>query len=101
MLKWLWEYGDQREIARSIPQLDPQKLSATFDDLERDSGELLEGDSSVDVTKGLAQKKCLSQDLLRLLNAFDDVFKPRIKLDKSTGCDHDIAWQKWDIAFQV
>ena len=101
LLKWLWEYGDQREIARSIPQLDPQKLNKIFGDPGSDRGRLLQGGSSVGGTEGLVQMDCLNQELLRLLNTFDDIFKPRIKLDKSAESDHETAWQKWDIVFQV
>ena len=36
MLRWLWEHGDEREIARSIPQLDPRRLRALVDEKDRD-----------------------------------------------------------------
>ena len=52
-------------------------------------------------TEGHAQTKSLGQELLCLFNFFDDVFKPRIKLDKSAKGEHETAWQKWDIKFQV
>ena len=101
MVEWLWEYGDQFEIARSIPQLDPQRLGKIFGTSKNDDGNYAMGETLICAARGIVPEECIGDELLRLFNAFGDVFKPRIKLNKSPVRDQETEWQRWDIAFQV
>ena len=95
MFEWLWEYGDQFEIARSIPQLDPQKVSQIFDMPENHDTHQVMGETLKISGKGLSDR------ILCLFSTFDDVFKPRIKLDRNVNRDQEKEGEKWDIKFQV
>ena len=112
MLQWLWEHGDKREIARSIPQLDPQILRALVD--EKDSG--MESDQmNIDgLTKSQGQNEDSSIRIARKAFAMGDIavaiyealvafliFKPSLHQDTPCHSDGNMGHQEWHISFQV
>ena len=112
MLQWLWEHGDKREIARSIPQLDPQTLRALVD--ERDNEIEINQMSTDEFTKSQGQDDDLSIRMARKAFAMGDIavgiyealaafpiFKPSLHQDTPSHSHSDMRHQKWHISFQV
>ena len=111
MLHWLWEHGDRREIARSIPQLDPQRLRALVDgkDSEIESDQMdTDGltDSLVrndDVSIRIAKKAFAMGDIARgmyeALVAFQ-IFRPSLHQGWPSLSPAGVGHQKWLITFR-
>ena len=116
MLQWLWEYGDRCQIARSLPQLDPQKLSVIHNDSDTPSaGSQADGHAHTDVdaqgtddtfhsTIGAARralaKNRTGEGMYKLLLAFQN-FKPSLQWDRSYAWNADGGYEKWHISFSV
>ena len=116
MLEWLWEYGDRCQIARSLPQLDPQKLSVIQNDSDIVSdGSQADGHAHTGVdeqgTDGAfyatirAARRSLAKNgtgegMYKLLLAFQD-FKPSLHWDRSSAWHADVGYEKWNISFSV
>lgn len=116
MLQWLWEYGDRCQIARSIPQLDPQKLSAIHDDSDiANNGSQVDGHTSTDIAAQdtddsfystiRAARRALANNgtgegTYKLLLAFPN-FKPGLHWDRSSAWYADVGYEKWHISFSV
>ena len=112
MLQWLWEHGDKREIARSIPQLDPQRLRALVDgkDSEMESNQMnTDGltDSQVqheDFSIRIARKALAMEDigkgLYEMLLAFQ-IFEPSLHQGRSSDSHAGVEHQRWHISFLV
>ena len=112
LLQWLWEHGNKREIARSIPQLDPQTLRALVDEnyskVESDqmnTGDLT--DSQVrddDLSIRIARKSLATGDiaggLYEALVTFQ-IFKPSLRQSKPSPSHAGVGYQKWRIYFLV
>ena len=112
MLHWLWEHGDNRQIARSIPQLDPQTLRALVDekDSEMESGQMnIDGLTDIQVQneelsirsarKALA-KGDIGEGIYEMLLAFQ-IFEPSLHQGKPSHLHTGVGLQKWHISFRV
>lgn len=110
MLQWLWEHGDKREIARSIPSLDPQKMRTLVE--SKSSGNLsdqmdvgglteirLEDDgSSICAARRALAMGVTAEGMCQLLLTFN-IFEPC--LEKSSHRSADVGHKSWDIVFLV
>ena len=112
MLKWLWEHGDNRQISRSIPQLDPHRMRTLVD-----GSNSAKGNDQMD-TSGLAESQVgyadcsirtaakafalgdIGEGIYRLLLAFQ-VFDPLLQRDKSKYLRANVGHVKWHISFLV
>ena len=116
MLQWLWEYGDRIQIARSIPQLDPQKLSVIHNDSDTPSdGSQADGHASTDIdaqgtddtfcstmraARMALAKNVTGEGMYKLLVAFQN-FKPSLHWDRSSAWHADVGYERWHISFSV
>ena len=112
MLQWLWEHGDKRQIARSIPQLDPQKLRALVDekDGEIESGHMDTGgftesqvqddDFSIRIAREAFAVGEIARGMYEALVAFQ-IFRPSLHQDKPSNSHAGVGHQKWHISFLV
>ena len=117
LLQWLWDYGDKREIARSIPQLDPQTLRASVDEnySEVESGQMNSyghTDSLVrddDLSIRIAWKPFATGDIagglyesvVRYALVTFQIFKPSLRRSKPSPSHAGVGHQKWRIYFLV
>lgn len=112
MLQWLWEHGDKRQIARSIPQLDPQRLRALANekDGEAESGQMGTGgfteskvqdnDLSIRVAREAFARGDMARGMYEILVAFH-IFEPSLNQDNLPPVHAGVGNQEWYISFRV
>ena len=112
LFQWLWKWGEDRQIARSIPQLDPQKLRALVNDQDiperggQIHGESLAGsrmeddDSSVLAAKVALATGDMGEGIYKLLLLFQ-IFKPSLHWNKTSEQDTNMKPKLWYILFLV
>ena len=110
--RWIWNSGDERQIARSIPQLDPQRVRALVNDrvsIGRD-GEIheesfIESQTENDELSVLVARTALAmgnvgEGIYKMLLAFQ-IFKPSLQWKKSFEANTEMNSKLWYIIFLV
>lgn len=100
MLRCLWEYGHQRQIARSIPQLNPLRLNALKQHSANDYNDDEDRYQLMRHSSHLLETKYMSMGVYELLVAFD-FCKPQLSVDRSSAFLEDTGYEIWQILFYV
>ena len=112
LLQWLWDYGDERQIARSIPQLDPQTLRPSVDEnyseVESDQmnsdghtdSQVRDDDLSIRIGRKPFATGDIAGGLYEALVTFQ-IFKPSLRRSKPSPSHASVEHQKWRIYFLV
>ena len=113
MLQWLWEHGNKREIARSIPQLDTQMMQILVNGKDRtNKGEKMDtdglagsceedgSDMSIHAARRALAMGSTGEGMHKMLLAFR-IFRPCLQWDKSSTCHDGVGDEKWHISFLV
>ena len=112
MLQWLWEHGDERELARSIPQLDPRIMRALVDrnysaressqmDIENlTESQMRDDTSSIRTARKALMTGDIGRGMYKLLVAFQ-IFEPSLYRDKSPTRHANMEHTDWYIIFLV
>ena len=110
--QWLWKWGDERQIARSIPQLDPQRIHALVNEKEisgRDGqihGESLaesrtdDDDLSVLAARTALARGDVGEGIYKMLLVFQ-IFKLSLHWNPTSEVDTNMKSGLWYIIFLV
>lgn len=100
MLMWIWDYGDERQAACSLPPLDHRRLDALVRQAKNDYGDDDHFYFSMRSFWLFLTEKDMSEAVLALLHAFQ-WFEPRLYRDESSPVHEETDPERWHIRFRV
>ena len=100
MLKWIWDYGDERQAACSLPPLDHRRLDALVRQAKNDYGDDGQFNFLLRSFWLFLADRDMSEAVLALLGAFQ-WFRPRLYRDESSPVHEETGPEEWHIRFRV